>query len=530
MIPQHFYPTLCETDPGNCDHIPRIIQKLPRQQEWGNNREHRREDTYSIQAQNRLEWFVDGVMGNHAIQLKNNFYAEQDIRAISRPGNELIELLGNVPEQKTTYYSNDPRTEQARFGWYIASSNATRHTLTFSDAWKPTRYLTLTPALSHVWARGTNSSGGQYGNVIAAQSFAPAVSAAWDATHDGRTVLRGSYNQYVDINIFDLARHTLGGQVQQRCKWNDSTNAFDKECEYSGGASRNTIGLGCSPTGRDINGRPCTEKLGIPRVYEYTAGAEREISQGVALALDFVYKDFQSQYEVREVNRIWNTSGNSLAFTGGFRNGRRETVNDLTTPDDAGRNYKGATLALNKREGRFKAKASYTLSQLEGNVFQGIDNPWGNIAPQDIYLWGPLSDDHRHEMKVSATYQITPWLSTGLRYRYNSGTPYNRLFRNDVTGAWDGYRATTGTNAGNNLNDPADDRALRMPDIQDFNVQLRANMQPLIGQQLDFYVDVLNALALRTPTSIGQEDGRDFGVIRDRMDPFRIRLGMNYKF
>ncbi len=53
---------------------------------------------------------------------------------------------------------------------------------------------------------------------------------------------------------------------------------------------------------------------------------------------------------------------------------------------------------------------------------------------------------------------------------------------------------------------------------------------PLIGQQLDFYVDVLNVLALRTTTSIGQEDGRDFGVIRDRMDPFRIRLGLNYKY
>ena len=162
--------------------------------------------------------------------------------------------------------------------------------MTINDAWRPTRYLTLTPAISHVCARGSNSGGG---SVLQASAFAPAVSAAWDATHDGRTVLRGSYNQYVDINIFDIARHTLGDQVRKRCKWSDDRQAFDSECEYSGGAASNTVGLGCSPTGFDVNGRPCREPLGIPRVYEYTAGGERELVQGVALALDFVYKEFQ---------------------------------------------------------------------------------------------------------------------------------------------------------------------------------------------------------------------------------------------
>ena len=35
------------------------------------------------------------------------------------------------------------------------------------------------------------------------------------------------------------------------------------------------------------------------------------------------------------------------------------------------------------------------------------------------------------------------------------------------------------------------------------NVQARINMMPLIGKQLDFYVDMLNVLALRTLTSLG---------------------------
>ena len=93
MIPQHIYPRLCETDPANCDHIPvdhREGSRAPTT--YGNmNDDHERLDTYAIQTQNRLEWFLDDVGGNHALQMKNNFYAEQDIRRYSRPGDTVTE-------------------------------------------------------------------------------------------------------------------------------------------------------------------------------------------------------------------------------------------------------------------------------------------------------------------------------------------------------------------------------------------------------------------------------------------------------
>jgi hypothetical protein len=529
MIPisEHIYPALCASRPSDCDHIPAVRNTYPRTQDFGNDREHRRNFTVSAQFQNRLDWFASSKsLGEHSISLRDNFYAEQDSRKFSRPGDLYYEFNGTVPDALTTYFSNDPRVEPARYGWTIQSATIARHIATVNDAWRPTRYLTITPALSHVWASGSNSSGSA---VVGAQAFAPAVSLAWDATHDGRTALRASYNNYVDINIFDLSRHTLGGQVQQRCRWDAERQDYTRDCEYSGG-TRNTIGLPCGPLGVDANGRPCRENLKIPRVYEYTAGGEREVSQGIAMALDFVYKDFKNQYETRETNRIWNNSGSTLVNTGGYRNGRRETINDLGTPDGASRNYKGVTLSLNKREGRMKTKASYTLARLEGNVFDGIDNAWGDIAPQDVFLWGPLSDDHRHEIKLSSTFQVTPYLSTGFRYRYFSGTPYNRFYRNEVTNSFELYRARVGVNPGNNINDPNDDRELRLPDLQDFNAQVRLNLKPLIGQALDFYVDILNVLALRTTTGYGEEDGRDFGVVRNRQGPFRIRLGLNYRY
>ena len=61
-------------------------------------------------------------------------------------------------------------------------------------------------------------------------------------------------------------------------------------------------------------------------------------------------------------------------------------------------------------------------------------------------------------------------------------------------------------------------------------MQVRVNLLPLIGQKLDFYVDALNILNLRTATAYGQNDGQNFGAETGWMAPFRMRLGLNYKY
>ena len=56
------------------------------------------------------------------------------------------------------------------------------------------------------------------------------------------------------------------------------------------------------------------------------------------------------------------------------------------------------------------------------------------------------------------------------------------------------------------------------------------NLARFTGHQLELYVDVLNVLGLRTTTEVAEEDGRDFGIMRARLEPFRVRLGMNYRY
>ena len=523
-IPQTWYPHTCTYDP-NCDFEPGTLQNLPSKHQIGNNVIHERENYLSIQFANSIQWFAQSKsLGEHNLTLKDRFYTESYTHYYSVPGNAVYELNGPDKSALTTYYSNDPRYEDPRYGWFINQKSVTRHTTTLSDSWRPTRYLTVIPSVSHIWATGSNSRGDE---LVNNQVITPGVSTAWDATHDGRTVLRASYSQYVDVDLTPEAGHTAGSQAARRCQWNTDTQAYDKACAFSGGLTKNTFGSPCGPSGLNPDGTSCLEKLQIPRTFEYTAGAEREVVQGLALSLDFTHRDYTHQFEVNETNQIWQGDG-TIA---GYRNGRAESILDLSTPDSAKRQYTGVTFGVNKREGRLKAHLSYTWGKLTGNVFDNTNNPFGDIPARDPYLTGVYgADDHRHEVKASMQYQATTWLTLGARYDFFSGTPYNRLFFNPATNKFEDYRASAGFNAGTNINDPGDDRPLRLPDRQELNAQVRVNLLPLIGQKLDLYVDVLNVLAQRTVTSYGQNDGQNFGVETGWMDPFRVRLGLNYRY
>jgi hypothetical protein len=62
------------------------------------------------------------------------------------------------------------------------------------------------------------------------------------------------------------------------------------------------------------------------------------------------------------------------------------------------------------------------------------------------------------------------------------------------------------------------------------SVQVAFNFEPLIGQHLETYVDVLNALGLRTTTAVTENDGPSFGQPSARMAPFHIRFGLRYRY
>ena len=74
----------------------------------------------------------------------------------------------------------------------------------------------------------------------------------------------------------------------------------------------------------------------------------------------------------------------------------------------------GVTTSVKKREGRLKLTSSYTWSRLEGNVPNEEDNEYGEHPPARHLPVRALPSDRRHEVRASAAYQVTRWLSTGV--------------------------------------------------------------------------------------------------------------------
>jgi hypothetical protein len=531
-------PQSCLIDEEACQNTPALVQTRPQTLNLRNWNTLSLDDIKQIEFVNEVQWFLNSkLLGDHAIKLQSRYYTQGQSIFQGTPGDRVVQYAGSTPDRQTLFYSNDPRFEPERFGYAIFTSTGTRFTNFIQDAARVTRYWTITPGVAVTSSSSSNSRGQTATDGI---SVTPHVSTAWDATHDGRTVLRGSFNQYVDPDVGRLARHSLGTRVTKQCLWDaaaadrlgnpEHPDAFTGDCRYSGGVPGATVGLPCGPNGIDENGNSCRQKLKIPRTTEYTVGAEREVVPGLGLGLDFVYRDFRNPYSTKETNRVWNRTAAGLEPTGAYRNGRAETIVDLETPAEARRKYQGVTFAAHKREGTLKISASYTWSQTYGNAFDTENNAWGDIPPRDLFLWGYMPDDARHVIKTTLNYRFTPWLSCGVLYQYRSGTPYNRWYYNASTGAYDVLRARVGVNPGTNINDPGDDRDLRLPDIQSFNVQLRANLRPVLGTDLELWSDVQNVLALRTTTSVITEDGPRFGLAEGRMGPTLVRLGFRFRY
>jgi hypothetical protein len=523
-----YKPENCRHEPETCLVTPPKQQLFPRAFGYNNYERVNQLLDRSIEFVNTLEYFAQTKrFGEHSVKLSSRFLTRSYETTDGVPGDMKEVFNGAVPDRRIDYYSNDPRDAAARRGYWIRSSTGYRFSNSIADVIRVTRFFTVTPGLGLTTNQAATP---QRGTVISQTALTPHLSAVWDMTHDGRTVLRSSYNQYVDTDAVRIAQRAFGEGVSQDCRYNPATGAYDLACKYSGGMRGSTVGLPCGPQGVTAQGTPCRETLEVPRTQEFTLGAERELVPGLGFGADLVHRSFSHPYELTETNRIWNSGGSGLVTTGAFRNGRAETVVDLETPSAAHRSYDGVTVSLKQKEGALKLTGSYTWSILQGNVFLEETNEYGDIPGRNVYLNGPSPYDRRHEMRASAVWQVNPWLSTGLVYNYYSGSPYSRKFYNAETGKFEDYRSRVGTNPGTDLNDPADDRDLRLPDIQKLNLQVRAMLLPLLNVNLEVFADVINVLAVRTTTAVYVEDGPNFGQPSARLDPFRVRLGLRYRY
>jgi hypothetical protein len=521
-------PQRCEWDPAHCATIPGqtdVITGVSRENYTSQSLDQRRTLQFSGQA----EYIKDSrTWGNHQAKLSWSYRAMKQDRRSTVPGDFVFLNAGPDPFSRTEYCSSDPLSTQGG-----CVQNFLRRTviggeggLTLGDAWKPTRYLTFKPEVAFHYGSSQNDLGLEVTNIYA---FTPHLSVLWDPTHDGKTKLQASVDGKVDTGFLALAGFTSRQMYERDCAWDPTTGAYSADCTSQGGSGSQTVGLPCGPTGLRPDGSRCQTPLRPPRVWEATLGGQREIMTGVALGLTFIYKKFIHQWEDVETNANWNQGGTDLRQDGPFKSSRAQFVFDLQTPDAASREYRGVTAELRKREGLLKAYIAYTLSRYDGAVDADFATTFLDNPPQASYYYGPLPTDNRHDLRMSATYQASPWLTVGVNYEFLTGGPYNRIYFDPVYRQYSRFQAQRGKDSRGNLN-PNDDLDLRYPDTSELGLQVRASLERFLKQKLFVWADLLNILSLRTPTAYVTQDGPSYGRLAGRMPPTRLRLGLEYRY
>lgn len=507
-------PFLCRRQGSACDHVPSLRSRdfsLSREVilRNGDHRERRVLDGLEIVTGATLRlrsaaWWLN------ELRVVGRARARQATQQRSVPGDRIDKINNGAPDRRTDFFSNDPRLEEPRFGWRIAEASSLSTSLAVEDAMTLADTLTLTPGVTIL-----SSHSAALDNEIGDTAVLPQLAAVWDATRDGRTLVRGGIHGRADADLLPAAQHALGAQVSRECRWDDSTGAFTRDCAFAGGGLEHTLGRPCSATGFDDRGQPCRERVGFAKSWEYSLGVERELPSGVRFAADGLLRRIEGLPEIRETNRVWDGGVNTVPY----RNGSPVTVLDFSNPTAAYRRYLGATASLRRQFGeRLGLRAAYTWSEQTGTAGERVVDPT-MAAPR--FRAGYVPEDHRHEIKALVVYAPARFVSFGVVYAYASGALLARRYRNDVS---EDYRARVGINPGANVTDPGDDRPSRHPATNrlHFQARARATFGPLL---LEPYVDLLNVIG--ADPHHDSADGSSFTAPSSRTgEPFGFRLGL----
>jgi hypothetical protein len=212
--------------------------------------------------------------------------------------------------------------------------------------------------------------------------------------------------------------------------------------------------------------------------------------------------------------------------------------------------YKGLQVDLTKRfSHRWQGLASYVLSKLDGN-YDGEYAPFTNAgadpnisAAYDYYDFftngrdldritntGPLSNDRRHQFKVSGLYEAPFGLSLGLATYFRTGTPLTRYGYSDAYSRYEFFLTERGAEG-------------RQPSTYEADVHVGYPVR--LGKQarLNILLDVFSLLNAQRAVLLDQRyafqeadnflpapSNPGYGQAVLRTPPTSVRLGLRLSF
>jgi hypothetical protein len=483
-------------------------------------------------------------VAKHELKLGLEYEEEQADVVRRNSGGQLIDVFANAANPGRPIYSHQYWTTpsatvaNAPVSQLTAAPEHKNTTLFLQDRWTPLSNLTL--SLGVRWDRQEIIDAAGTRQIDLKKDFAPRLGLVWDPGADGHSKVYGSFGRYYEQIPMDLVVRSFSFERQTRIfNYSPTSTTPDPDAERDLGRDSAIFGGFTEPADPDLRNQ---------YINEYLLGYEREVLPDLSVGIKGIYRNYAEVIE----DFLCKDDGTYCIGNPGRGIMRRVYSLDYSqtfaapTPK---RIYKGVQLDATKRFSKnWQALASYIYSKLDGN-FDGLYSPFTNVgadpnitAAYDYFDFftngsdlsritnqGPLSNDHRHQFKLSGLY-LTPWkLSVGLSTYYRTGTPLTRYGYSDVYGRYEFFLSRRGAEG-------------RTPDS--YEADLHLGYPLTVGPAtVNFLFDVFNLLDAQRPILLDERWGfqeadnasptpvnPDYGKAVLRTRPRALRLGLRVSF
>jgi hypothetical protein len=292
------------------------------------------------------------------------------------------------------------------------------------------------------------------------REFSPTAGAAWTATRDGRTVVRGGMGRYFDplgsTNSADLGNERLAlfplgvGRIMesgQNIPWHGAALDFRNGPTSFTGAEllsilpilRAELLRSVNPGNHDFSVRNIDQtKEGMnlfdpsfvaPSALHFSLGVQREVASGLVVSGDLVWKEFRNVIIAGiDYNRFNSRQGAVLGrclANEAHDIGAVCSNGPITFDNSEGHaRYRGLLVRVEKRfAGTSQFVASYALGSYVGTNGTGAGT--GFNLDNWTQNYGPLPTDQRHELNVAGFLNLPRRFQIALNISAYSAPPFS---------------------------------------------------------------------------------------------------------
>ncbi len=478
-------------------------------------------------------------------------YEEQKADVVKRnSGGQQVDIYvnpvdPNQPIYRHNYWTTaDATPDAAPVSELNANVKHKNSTLFLQDKWTIVPSVTLAYGLR--WDRQEIFGATGEKQIDLKNDYAPRIGITWDPWADQKTKIYAHYGRFYEQIPMDLVIRSYSFERQARIiNFSPTSNAPDPAAEAALGTGSAILGGSSEPTDPNLRGQ---------YLNEYLLGGEREVARDWSVGGKFIYRSYGEVIE----DFLCQTDGTYCIGNPG--KGIMQQIytldyNQTFPAPKPTRIFRGIEVDAKKRfSHNWQGMASYLYSTLKGN-FDGEYAPFTNVgadpnisAAYDYYDFftsgsipfptatppvitnsGYLSNDRRHQFKVSGSYTTPVKLIVGLSAYWQSGTPLSRMGYSDAYGRYEFFLTQRGSEG-------------RTPDTYEADLHLTYPLA-IKKMTLNFMLDVFNLLDAQRPLLLDQRWGFQeadnasptpvnptFGQPVLRTPPRQIRLALRLSY